>query len=171
MDGKPIPVVACVLMNDSTEILMGLRADRIEWEVPGGKLDNETLKEAFYRELAEETGIQATGKPQLLGVSEPDPANFNGARYMIHFMLMREWKGFARRLEPDKCLSWRWFHLSELPPLEKCTPGTRDFFMNILPDYLPDHSVLNYKRVSNEQERRQELHPMDGGPDDRPKAG
>jgi 8-oxo-dGTP pyrophosphatase MutT (NUDIX family) len=138
---RPIVVVACVLLNNFKEILMGLRADRLEWEVPGGKLDNERLVDGFNRELLEETGIQALGTPQLLGISEPDPSHFKGNRYMIHFMVIRDWKGFPRRLEPDKCLNWRWFSLDELPPLDKCTPGTRDFFTQILPHYLQEGEI------------------------------
>lgn len=130
---KPTLVAAAVLMNPDGDILMGLRADRVEWEVPGGKVGDEYSREALLRELGEETGLSSDDTPTLLGVSETDPAEFNGQRFVILFYLLRTWAGFPRVMEPEKCLAWRWFPLTELPPMEKCTPGTRDFMKNILP--------------------------------------
>lgn len=133
MNETPTIVVANVLISEDNELLMGLRSDRLEWEVPGGKVQDETLVEAYNRELLEETGMCTDERPSLLGISEPDPAHFGGRRYVILFMQVRSWHGFPQRMEPEKCLSWRWFSLDDLPPPEKCTPGSRDFFANILP--------------------------------------
>lgn len=124
-------VVANVLITPDNHILMGLRADRMEWEIPGGKVEDETLFEAYNRELLEETGMWTDDVPSLVGVSEP---RIDGRRYLILFLLAHSWHGFPQRLEPEKCLAWRWFPLDGLPPTEKCTPGTRDFINRILPN-------------------------------------
>lgn len=131
--GQPVLVAAAVLYNGAGELLMALRADRLQWEVPGGKVGDETLTQAFRRELAEETGMVSDEDPVFLGVSEPDPAEFAGTRFVIHFLLVRSWRGFPQRMEPEKCLALRWFPADRLPPPERLTPGTRDFVMHILP--------------------------------------
>lgn len=135
---SPELVAACVLVNPRGEVLMGLRADRREWEVPGGKVQDESVLDAWHRELKEEAGLTTDVYPDFLGVSEPDPAEFGGRRYFIVFLAVRHWEGTPAVREPDKCLEWRWWPLSALPPAEKMTPGTRDFAREMVPSLLQE---------------------------------
>lgn len=135
--GKPVLVAAAVLLTANRRLLMCYRADGQGWEVPGGKVEDETVAEGCRRELLEETGIEANDPaPPLLGIAEPDPALLWGVRYCIHFLLIRSWKGEPRVGEPDKCRAWWWFPVSALPPVRGCSPGSGIFIETILPDFL-----------------------------------
>jgi 8-oxo-dGTP diphosphatase len=138
---RPVLVVAAVLLTPDHQLLMGLRADVLEWEVPGGKVEDETLAEAFARELREEAGVWTDEAPALMGVAEPDPTKNDGVRYVVHFLCVRHWHGFPQRMEPHKCMMWRWFPLTGLPPMKKMTPGTRQFVKNILPKFLQEEAA------------------------------
>jgi 8-oxo-dGTP pyrophosphatase MutT (NUDIX family) len=46
---------------------MGLRSDTGLWEMPGGKVEDETVLEAALRELDEEVGARPSGQAHFLG--------------------------------------------------------------------------------------------------------
>jgi putative (di)nucleoside polyphosphate hydrolase len=54
------PCVGITLINDQNEIFIGERIDHPgAWQMPqGGMEPGETIEQAFFRELAEETGIR-----------------------------------------------------------------------------------------------------------------
>ncbi len=131
--GKPIMVVANVLVNPAGEVLLGLRTDRVQWECPGGKVDDENVLDAWHRELREETGIVTTDAPFLLGITEAPPEEYNGNRFVVLYFVVRTWQGFPQRREPEKCLMWKWFAPDDLPPEANLTPFTREFVKYILP--------------------------------------
>jgi 8-oxo-dGTP pyrophosphatase MutT (NUDIX family) len=105
---------------------------------PGGKVDNETLVEAARRELFEETGLTPHGVPSFEGYAEVYGTKqaTKSKRYIDLFFLWKSWTGFPQRIEPDKCLSLRWFSFAELPNFDDLTMGTRQFVANILPKLL-----------------------------------
>lgn len=52
--------VGIVLCNDRSEVFWGRRVGRGGWQFPqGGMADGESLRDAMYRELAEEVGLEA----------------------------------------------------------------------------------------------------------------
>jgi 8-oxo-dGTP diphosphatase len=55
-----LKLAGCVIYNDKKELLLLHRnAKRVQWELPGGKIDNnETPEETAKRELLEELGIR-----------------------------------------------------------------------------------------------------------------
>lgn len=60
-----------VIRNDRGEVLILLRPTQDFWLLPGGRVeDKETLSEAFFREVLEETGLTVTqGVPVAVGTS------------------------------------------------------------------------------------------------------
>ncbi len=131
---RPTLVVRNVLLSSAGELLLGLRSDTTLWELPGGKVDDETTVEAGVREQYEETGIVLSpergvvqlGFHDVLGMKDPTK------RSVELYLGWRGWEGFAGVME-DAHLQWRWYSRSELPPDDKLMPGTRHFCMNVLP--------------------------------------
>lgn len=83
-----------------------------EWCLPGGKLDfGETFEEGAIREVQEETGITIKN-PKVISVH-----NFKNqyAHFMTVGLIVHEWKGEAKVMEPDEITEWKWFSLKKLP--------------------------------------------------------
>lgn len=126
---RPVAVVANVLVSGQGEVLLGLRGDLLQWEVPGGKVEDETLAEAGRREQEEETGMLLRGTPSCLGYAD---VVLRGVRYLVVFLAWREWEGFPR-LREENTLRWRWFAADALPAAKDMTPGTRKLFGELSP--------------------------------------
>lgn len=97
-----IPLMQCgasvIVENDRGEVLLQLRTDNGEWGYPGGAVElYERVEDAAWRELFEETGLQAEALT-LLGVfSGPEMAHTypNGDRVsnVDVVFLCRRWHG------------------------------------------------------------------------------
>ena len=95
-----------------------LKGSRPSWELPGGKIDgNETPREAFIRELAEEANIRNVYAIQPLTDFD---ITIHGKPYHTHFLMASTWEPieFIPSRELDKSMGWHWFTLENLPPME-----------------------------------------------------
>lgn len=130
--------VGVIVVKDNA-LLLGKRTGSHgagTWAPPGGHIDfGETSEECATRELLEETGIFALN-------CSPGPWINNyflkeNKHYITLFMLVSRFLGEPKVLEPDKCLEWRFFPLSNLPhplflPLESAlSSGKLTFQQNM----------------------------------------
>jgi ADP-ribose pyrophosphatase YjhB (NUDIX family) len=118
-------VSACV-WRDGKVLLVerGKEPWKGKWSLPGGRLEfGETVREAAQRELAEETGIEAT-LVKLVDVEDAIMRDANGDA-MAHYAIVC-FTGHWRRGEAearDDVRRVRWAELDTLDRLD-LTPGT-----------------------------------------------
>lgn len=116
------------LENPGGQVLLGLRHPDSafaggEWHFPAGHCEQESAVACLVREADEETGLRI----------RPEDAEFAHAVHLVDapggrprlqlVFRVRRWQGEPVVREPDKCLSWRWWHPDALP--ERLVPYTR----------------------------------------------
>ncbi len=121
---NPVPRVGLgvLVINQENQILLGKRLGSHGegfWAPPGGHLEfNETPQEGAIRELIEETSLVA--KSVLCGPWVNDFYPEHNKQYVSLFMLVSDYEGTVVNNEPDKCESWQWIDVDQLPsPLFK----------------------------------------------------
>jgi 8-oxo-dGTP pyrophosphatase MutT (NUDIX family) len=97
------------------------------WDVVGGHVDSgESLQVALAREIAEETGWQLVGTPELVDVNDWETAAEGGVHRRREFDFLVEVAGdlSAPRLERPKHIEARWIGPGDLATLdENRAPG------------------------------------------------
>lgn len=135
MIGKsPLLVVAAaaVITDPTGRVLLQHRSDTRDWAPPGGLMDlGESVAQLLAREVLEETGLELTGTPSLIGIySGPGYRmtypNGDVIQSVICSFHCPKWSGTPIRDEESLALAW--FDASSLPDLH---PHHRD--------YLQDH--------------------------------
>lgn len=92
------------------------------WDIVGGHVEpGETLLEALARELAEETGWQLAGSPQLVFEADwlLDPADPNSGRREFDFLVQVSGDLARPRLEWPKHVEFRWIDREEIGLLDE----------------------------------------------------
>ncbi len=108
--------VGVMIFNKEGKILLGKRKGSHgsgEYSFPGGHLEyKESFEECAKREVMEECGIEIKDlRFQLV-------ANVNKyyPRHDVYIGLIAKWKsGDPKVMEPNKCESWNWYELDNLP--------------------------------------------------------
>lgn len=113
---KPKVGVGIMILKDG-KVLLGKRKKSHgegEYAFPGGHLEYmESFEDCARRETKEECGIEIKNVrfQFLLNMTKYAPKH-----HYVHIGLLADWKnGEPRVLEPDKCESWDWYMLSNLP--------------------------------------------------------
>lgn len=112
-----LPIVGIgVLIFKEGKVLLGKRSGAHgagEFAFPGGKLENgEDVLECARRETLEECGVSIKDAHAhfVSNVKEYPPKHY------FHVGVVAEWaSGEPTALEPEKCASWDWYGLDELP--------------------------------------------------------
>ena len=108
-----------LVVDGEQRVLLVRHGYRPGWHFPGGGVErNEPMLEALERELIEETGVELTGDPELVGLY----ANFEAFRG-DHIALFRvqSWKREAVPAPNAEIAEARFFALDTLPA--DTTPG------------------------------------------------
>lgn len=114
---RPRIGVAVILIRDG-KVLIGRRLSASHghdtWQFPGGHLEfGESIADCAVREVAEETGLEATVTGY--GPFTNDVFIDAGKHYVTLFVLASAPSGIAQVMEPEKCAEWRWCPWDTLP--------------------------------------------------------
>lgn len=137
---RPLVVIANVIYDEQGRLLIGKHKDGHKEDLyafPGGKVEEESCEEAFWRELEEETCLQKPDfdiKLEFLGLSEQA---YKEKRFLILFYAApyyRDKMGLPKTAEPHKHYGWQWLNLEELKNLP-LAGSTKDFCRVIYPKW------------------------------------
>lgn len=122
--------VGLFIFNEQGQVLLGLRKGSHAsgtWAAPGGHLEmGETWEVCAAREAKEETALKI--KPTDIKFAKVTNDIFSSEKHYITLCMTVMWNsemGMPQVLEPDKCESWQWFDLTNLP--ENLMIPTRKF--------------------------------------------
>lgn len=109
--------VAVIVIRDG-RVLVGRRLGGTQghntWQLPGGHLEwGESIAHCAIREVAEETGLDATVTG--FGPFTNDLFEAAGKHYVTLFVLATAPHGSPRVREPEKCAEWRWCEWDTIP--------------------------------------------------------
>ena len=114
--------VGCWLFNSKGQILLGKRLSKHgtgTWAPPGGHLEfGETPEQCVARELFEETGVKISpDKFKIFRITNDIFTDEDKHYVTIHCRANYD-DGIAQFIqvkEKDKCETWKWFYLTDLP--------------------------------------------------------
>ncbi len=112
---RPKVGIGTFILKDG-KVLLGKRKGSHghgEYAFPGGHLEYmESFEDCAKREIAEECGIE------VKNISFHFVANVKkyAPKHYVHIGLIMDWKsGEPKVLEPEKCESWDWYDMNNLP--------------------------------------------------------
>jgi 8-oxo-dGTP pyrophosphatase MutT (NUDIX family) len=94
------------LLLDQKKILLGQRTCGL-WDLPGGRVENETVHEAGVREQLEETGMNLLGPSFLFHY-------IDYGRKLIMVLQWLKWEGQPQELDEDH-KNWQWVPIGQWP--------------------------------------------------------
>ncbi len=108
---------AVIILNQNNQLLLGLRKNAAKagyYGLPGGRLKmKEKVIDGAHRELKEETNLNSKKLNLVCVVKEWLE---DEKRDFVHFIFIcKDWSGKLTLAEPDKCASWNWSDLNNLP--------------------------------------------------------
>lgn len=139
---RPKVGIGVIVVNREGAILLGKRKvshGSDTWALPGGHLESgETPEECAYRELLEETGLEA----QKLAPGPWTNDFFEGHKhYITLFIFVTQFLGVPLPLEPDKNGAWEWFEWDRLP--DPLFPTVKTLIKKVGLDWLKEQRLLS----------------------------
>ena len=108
-----------VLINKEGKVLIGKRrgSHAQKYSIPGGHLElGESFEDGATREVKEETDLDVY-KPEVIAVTNNlETYKEEGKHYISVVLLVEDYSGELKNIEPEKCEGWEWCdpeHLSE----------------------------------------------------------
>jgi len=106
-----------VLILRNQHVLLGKRKGShgsSTWGLPGGHLEpGESVEDCAIRETLEETGLSIACSARAGFAS--DVFENEQKHYITLFVEAKDQGGDAKIMEPEKCETWQWFALNQLP--------------------------------------------------------
>ena len=107
-----------VIIIKNNKILVGKRtgSHAQKYSIPGGHLEvGETFEEAAIREIKEETNLDIED-PQVIAITNNlETYRQENVHYISIILLVKEFSGELKIMEPDSCEEWLWVDPHNLP--------------------------------------------------------
>ncbi len=121
MEQKISVVVAPLIVNEKSEILLVKSQKWKGWVMPGGHVEfRETLIEAVIREAKEETNLDIEPKGIINSGDTINPSTFYKKAHFIYFHFLARLKSKNIRLDPKELTDHKWFSAQDA--LKECDP-------------------------------------------------
>jgi len=107
-----------IIVNDEGNILVGKRKNSHApyYSIPGGHLDlGETFEEGAVREVKEETDLDVKDPKVIVVTNNLETYRNEGLHYISICLLVNEFSGELKIVEPEKCEEWLWVDPNNLP--------------------------------------------------------
>ena len=118
MIDRPRVGIGVVILNSQGKILVGKRrgSHAPYYSIPGGHLElGETFEEAAVKEIKEETGLDIISPKVLCVTNNLRTYKEEGLHYISVCLIVTEFSGSPKNLEPEKCEKWIWVDPKKLP--------------------------------------------------------
>jgi len=115
--------VAIVFLDKDNQVLIGKRVNTSSgshlWGLPGGRMELwEDTKKTAVREAQEETGLIIKEEDLEYLFFTNDMFKESGEHWLTLYYKAFNWEGIVKRMEPDKCLEWKWENINKLSKKE-----------------------------------------------------
>lgn len=110
--------VGIIITNEKGEILIGKRKGSHAnlYSIPGGHFERgETFEEAAAREAKEEMGIDIRNPKVIALTNNLKTYKKEGVHHISVILLVTDFIGVPKNIEPDKCDGWFWVNPKKLP--------------------------------------------------------
>jgi 8-oxo-dGTP diphosphatase len=115
---RPRIGLGVIIVNQDGKVLIGKRKGSHAhfYSIPGGTLElGETFEEGSKREIKEETDLDINN-PEVIAVTN-NLATYHseGVHYVSIIILVKDFSGEPKIMEPEKCDGWLWVDPRNLP--------------------------------------------------------
>ena len=115
---RPLVGIGVIILNDEGKVLIGKRkgSHAPYYSIPGGHLElGETFEYAAIKEIKEETNLDIENPKVICVVNNLETYAEEGKHYISVILFTKEYSGTLKIMEPEKCESWQWCDISDLP--------------------------------------------------------
>jgi 8-oxo-dGTP diphosphatase len=115
---RPQIGLGVIILNQEGKVLIGKRKGSHApfYSIPGGTLElGETFEEGSKREIKEETDLDINN-PEVIAVTNNLATYYGeGVHYVSIIILVQDFSGEPKIMEPEKCAGWSWVDPRNLP--------------------------------------------------------
>lgn len=119
-DQKNMPRVGLgvIIVNPDGRVLVGKRKNSHApyYSIPGGQLEpGETFEASAIREVKEETNLDIQDPKVIAVTNNLETYRQEGVHYISIILLVKNFSGELKIMEPEKCAEWLWVDPKNLP--------------------------------------------------------
>lgn len=110
--------IGVIVINKDGKVLIGKRigSHAQKHSIPGGHLElGETFEDAAIRELKEETSLDAKNPTVIAVTNNLETYREEGLHYISVMVLIKDFSGELKIMEPESCEEWLWCDPKNLP--------------------------------------------------------